>query len=60
MSDPNMDAGDLHCDMQARAWGDFIAWWDARHPDRSDMEKLAQEYGQDCENGSWPEKSMEG
>lgn len=26
MSDPNMDAADLHCDIQAMAFADFELW----------------------------------
>jgi hypothetical protein len=28
MSDPNMDAADLHCDSQAKAFEDFLKWED--------------------------------
>lgn len=59
MSDPNMDAADLQGSIEARAWADFSAWCDARHPDRADMEALAEEYAQDCESGAWPVESME-
>ena len=54
-----MDAADMQGSIEARAWADFIAWCDARHPERADMEALAEEYAQDCESGSWPVESKE-
>lgn len=57
MSDPHLDAADSYCNVQAEAFADFQGWCDARHPERDDMEALAEEYAQDCESGAWPVES---
>jgi hypothetical protein len=58
MSDPNMDAADLHCDIQSQSFEDFAQWELWRQNNglhiNADMSISADEYEQACKFGSWP------
>jgi hypothetical protein len=57
MSDPNMDAADLHCDIQAKAFDDFQKWedwYESRGFDLpDDIGERSRRYSREIDDNIW-------
>lgn len=54
--DPIENAIAAHHGQQEAVFYDFGDWRKARHPDRTDIDALADEYARDIVSGAWPAK----